>query len=367
MKPDNEIKTETELKKSYDVVIVGAGPAGASAAKTLIGGGLDVLIIEKCPLPRDKVCSGVILPSARKFISDNYDSPISENVFAAPREIKGSRYVWTDEPGYRNETSLDLVDTGDLPEYGFNVYRTEFDFWLCKQSGAPMVDNCVFIEHEGNGGNITARLLHNGEYRKITTRYLIGADGPVSRVRRSLLPEFDKGLEWVSVYEEHYHGEIDLEPGWMYWIIDPGMIGSMASLLHKNGIIHLTVGGNQEQSCKKLFKVFRECLEEKRGLKIQAMVVTRGIVMNTMPYRSNYALGIGNTLLIGEAAGFVRGLDGIASALVTGKAAGESILKSCANGLPAIGYYDVHGEIISEKKICEEAHRRLHDHEYRNV
>ena len=41
----------TKLKKSYDAVIVGAGPAGASAAKVLYGSGLNVLIIEKCSLP----------------------------------------------------------------------------------------------------------------------------------------------------------------------------------------------------------------------------------------------------------------------------------------------------------------------------
>ncbi len=85
------------LKDAYDVVIVGAGPAGASAAKTLKDSGLDVVILEKCRLKRDKMCSGIILPSARKFLADHYD-PLPSHLFTNPRELKGSRCLYTTDP-----------------------------------------------------------------------------------------------------------------------------------------------------------------------------------------------------------------------------------------------------------------------------
>ena len=135
------------LEMTYDVVIVGSGPAGASAAKALIGSGLDVIIIEKCSLKRDKMCSGVILPSAREFLAENYDE-IPEHVFTEPRLIKGSRCVSTNNLQGQVVTcpALDLGETLPNPEHGFNVDRAEFDYWLCKESGALLVDNCLFVD-----------------------------------------------------------------------------------------------------------------------------------------------------------------------------------------------------------------------------
>ena len=45
----------------FDVVVVGAGPGGAAAAKRCADRGLNTLLIEKKELPRDKVCSGMIM------------------------------------------------------------------------------------------------------------------------------------------------------------------------------------------------------------------------------------------------------------------------------------------------------------------
>ena len=61
-----------DLKAKYDVVIVGSGPAGAGAAKALNGTGLETLIVERDKLPRYKMCSGIVFPSSRKFIVDNF-------------------------------------------------------------------------------------------------------------------------------------------------------------------------------------------------------------------------------------------------------------------------------------------------------
>jgi len=48
------------IKTNYDVIIVGAGPAGNASAKLLAEKGFNIAIIEKEKLPRDKVCSGMI-------------------------------------------------------------------------------------------------------------------------------------------------------------------------------------------------------------------------------------------------------------------------------------------------------------------
>jgi menaquinone-9 beta-reductase len=346
-----------KLKKVYDVVIVGAGPAGASAAKTLADSGLDVVIMEKCSLPRDKMCSGIILPSARKFLSENYDD-IPVHLFTKPHEVKGSRYMSTTDPQTQVITcpGLDLGDNLPNPECGLNVDRVKFDFWLCEESRALLADNCLLVDYKKEGRDISVRVKHAGNYMKIKTKYLIGADGPISRVRRSLFPEFDKTLNWVALYEEHYEGKIDLDPEWMYWIIDPTSFGS---LLHKDSNIHLTVSNSKEETAKNSLNRFVKFLIDKHGLKIEKTTMTRGIVMNDMPYRENYLLGDENVLLVGEAAGFVRALDGITGALVSGKAAGESILESIKSGRTPIAHYSEHELVHSEWAICKQVQPNL--------
>ena len=72
------------------------GLQGASTAKSLADKGLDVVIIEKCSFKRDKMCSGMILPSAREFLDKNYPE-LPDHMFMEPRLIKGSVCIYTDE------------------------------------------------------------------------------------------------------------------------------------------------------------------------------------------------------------------------------------------------------------------------------
>jgi flavin-dependent dehydrogenase len=251
---------------------------------------------------------------------------------------------------------LDLGDTFPNPECGLNIDRVEFDLWLCKESRALLADNCLLVDFNRDESDISVRVKHGDNYLKIKTKYLVGADGPISRVRRSLFPEFDKTLNWVALYEEHYEGQIDLDPEWMYWIIDPTSFGS---LLRKGSNMHLTVSNSREETAKSALCRFVKFLKDKQGLKIEKISMTRGIVMNDMPYREHYLLGKENVLLAGEAAGFVRALDGITGALVSGRAAGESILASIKSGGTAMAYYSEHELVDSEWAICKKVQPNL--------
>ncbi|MDB4433286.1 hypothetical protein N9166_00940, partial [bacterium] len=78
-----------------------------------------------------------------------------------------------------------------------------------------------------------------------------------------------------------------------------------------------------------------------------------GCSVHDMAATGNYFLGEGNVLLAGEAGGFNRCGEGITSALVTGRAAGECILRAVESGRPAFAYYpeSVAGEIESCAKV----------------
>ena len=72
----------------YDVIVVGAGPAGSTVAKKCAEYGLNTLMLEKRRLPRDKVCGGALLPSAQTLIQQEFGD-IPETVLSQPSTING--------------------------------------------------------------------------------------------------------------------------------------------------------------------------------------------------------------------------------------------------------------------------------------
>jgi flavin-dependent dehydrogenase len=94
-------------------------------------------------------------------------------------------------------------------------------------------------------------------------------------------------------------------------------------------------------------------------LKIAEVIERHGIVLNDMSANENYYLGEGNILLAGEAAGFMRSAEGISPALITGKAAGEAIIKSMESGRPAMDFYPP--ATASEKEACRMIHKLNED------
>ena len=60
MVPPATVKSEDRV----DVLVVGAGPAGSAAAMTLAKAGYDVLMVDRCVFPRDKVCGDALIPDA---------------------------------------------------------------------------------------------------------------------------------------------------------------------------------------------------------------------------------------------------------------------------------------------------------------
>jgi flavin-dependent dehydrogenase len=346
------------LKGRYDVVIVGSGPAGAGAAKALSGSGLETLIVERDKLPRYKMCSGIVFPSSRKFIEDNFGE-LPKSLLCSPEHIKGNRVCATiDSPIM--DVPFSVFDEGeDLEEEGFNTWRAELDYWLCSQTDAHLADCCRFDDFEMDGMDYVVRLRHLEQEVSVRTRYLIGADGTLSRVRRTAFPGFGKSVGLLPNYEEIYEGQIDLEPGWLYLFLDRSLTGYFATVFHKDDKIVVVTGVQQRESVKDTFAAFRSHLEKDHGLVVKSEASRHGIVLTDMSARKNHCLGSGQLLLAGEAGGFLRGGEGITSSLVSGKAAGQAVVESTKSGRPAIDHFrDLASE---EMETCNGVHAALSD------
>jgi flavin-dependent dehydrogenase len=308
----------------YDVVIVGSGPAGAGVARALSGAGLRALIAERYELPRFKMCSGILFPSGRKFIADHFGE-IPEKVLCTPERVKGNR-IYPSVDG-------------------------------CSQSDAEVVGGCLFDDFALEDGEYVVHLRHRDRRVSVRTRFLIGADGTLSSVRRKAFPGFDEGVGLIPNYEEFYLGDIDLEPEWLHLFLDRSITGYFATVFHDEGRIQVVTGVHREESIRQYFRAFRSHLEQCHGLVVKEKLFDHGIVLTDMSAQKNYCLGSGNLLLVGEAGGFLRGGEGITSALTSGKAAGEAVLQSIASGKPAIEHFR---ELAAEElAICERVHERL--------
>jgi flavin-dependent dehydrogenase len=345
-----------DLREAYDVVIVGAGPAGAGAARALTGSGLSVLIAERHQLPRFKMCSGIVFPSARKFIADHFGR-IPDKVLSNPELVRGNRiYPSVDAPPFDAPFSVFDADDGMQLE-GLNTSRSELDYWLCSQSDAQLVGGYCFEDFERDGRETVVQLQHGDQPVSVKTKFLIGADGTLSQVRMRAFPDFDEGIGLLPNYEEFYLADIDLAPGWLHLFLDRSITGYFATVFHDEGSVQLVTGAHRQEPVREYFQAFRSHLEASYGLVVRETLASHSIALTDMSAQKNYCLGADDLLLVGEAGGFLRGGEGITSALTSGKAAGEAILESVESGKPAIEHFR---ELASDElRICEMVHEKL--------
>jgi len=178
------------LTREADVVVVGGGPAGATAAHELAKAGHDVVLLDRAG--RIKPCGGAVPPQ----LMEDFDVP--EELLVA-----------------RIDTARIISPKGahvDIPVgNGFvgMVDRDVFDEWLRERAasaGATRVTGSYESFERDKNDRLVIRYREggsrSGELRSIRTRMLIGADGALSRVARQALPESAAKGKFVFAYHE---------------------------------------------------------------------------------------------------------------------------------------------------------------------
>ena len=175
--------------KQTDVVIVGGGPAGATAAFLLARKGFEVDLFEKKKVPRHKLCAGLITWKTVTLIGSLLDEPISR--------LKTMGIFTHACRDYRVFFKQSEIGRGSL-DFPFHfVRRAEYDHWWLKaarRAGARIHDNEAVLNLDPEN-----RRIVTSDGRHIQARVVIGADGVWSLTRKtchgmSHLKQWRRGL-----------------------------------------------------------------------------------------------------------------------------------------------------------------------------
>jgi geranylgeranyl reductase family protein len=162
-----------------DVIVVGAGPSGATAAYYLAQAGLDVLLLEKSQFPREKVCGDGLTPRAVKsLVAMGVD--VSEE--AGWLRNKGLRVI-----GGGMRLELPWPELSSYPGYGLVRARASLDETLARRAqaaGAKLLENTAVTGPvlDDDGRIVGVRVKDEGGERTFRSRVVVAADGNSSRL-----------------------------------------------------------------------------------------------------------------------------------------------------------------------------------------
>ena len=330
---------------TYDIIIVGAGPGGSTAAKVVAENGLKTIFFERGRKPGEKNSSGCGL-GPRMWLDFDIMKELTPEKCPSMRPGTAIRNYFVNKEdkvaGYVMARPTESVTYEPAKSFiTMNVYRSEFDPWIAEfaiNAGAELKTSTLIVDLLKENGKVIGVIDEKGEKYK---GFVIGADGVISMVAKhsglrtkwqqnqvTLVPQYDfqappekiddiMGDEALAVwwgstfpasYQVFFHDGFHQGLGnWMTW-------WDKNPLYYLNHVINL-------KYYQRLLKIL-----ESKPRELQAHLLP----WMDYPYNTH----TDNVILVGDAGGFPCPLEaeGIYPAMLTGRIAAEVAVDAITSG-----------------------------------
>lgn len=296
----------------YDIVIIGAGPAGSTLAKLISKTNKKILIIDAENEKNKKPCGGLLAPDAQKELA-HYDLVILKDILVSPQIF--------------SVKTMDLVSKQIkyYQRYYLNMDRYKFDKYLVSlipKNVKKINGRVVSIKKQDN---YILEVLEKNKKSIINSKIIVGADGCNSIVRRTFYK--NNIMKYMAIQE--WYKCVDTSNSFYSCIFDRKTSDSCSWLIHKDE--YLIYGGAFDiKNSKDKFFEQKNRLSKFLNVDLNEPVKREACLVYRPKRFNDFVTGKDGAYLIGEAAGFISAssFEGISSAIKSADILSKIIIKN---------------------------------------
>lgn len=296
----------------YDIVIIGAGPAGSTLAKLISKTNKKILIIDAENEKNKKPCGGLLAPDAQKELA-HYDLVIPKDILVSPQIF--------------SVKTMDLVSKQIkyYQRYYLNMDRYKFDKYLVSlipKNVKKINGRVVNIKKQDN---YILEVLEKNKKSIINSKIIVGADGCNSIVRRTFYK--NNIMKYMAIQE--WYKCVDTSNSFYSCIFDRKTSDSCSWLIHKDE--YLIYGGAFDiKNSKDKFFEQKNRLSKFLNVDLNEPVKREACLVYRPKRFKDFVTGKDGAYLIGEAAGFISAssFEGISSAIKSADILSKIIIKN---------------------------------------